>query len=86
MAEKKQLESRKRGERQRNGHHRDPWPILLADESQESSTAAIKLALADLPYNLVPNETRGIALYTSRVTYCGPEGIDRYIAEKTAEK
>lgn len=61
----------------------DARPMLLADESEESSAAAIKLVFADLPFRLVPKETRGVALFTSRGTYRGLEGIERYIAEKT---
>lgn len=57
-------------------------PILLTDESAESSQAMLKLTWADVPFLLVPVESRGPVLLSASRTFRGLEGIERYIHEK----
>jgi len=61
-------------------------PLLLTDGSSESSKAAISLIEAKLPFSLVPSEDTGPVLISSEHTFCGLEGIERYIGEKKKVK
>lgn len=61
-------------------------PLLLTDGSIESSKAALSLIEAHLPFSLVPSEDPGPVLISSERTFCGLEGVERYIGEKKKVK
>ncbi len=54
-------------------------PLLLVDESEESSEAMMELIEAGVSFAPVPAEGRGPVLFTSTQTFRGKEGIERYI-------
>lgn len=74
--------SRRVARRKRVAKRRDERAVLLADESTESSKAAIKLTVADVPFALVPAEGSGPVLFSEGRTFRGLERIERFIEEK----
>ncbi len=56
-------------------------PVLLVDDSDESSEAMTRLVSAGVLFALVPAEGPAPVLLSSRLTYRGIEGIERFIEE-----
>lgn len=58
-------------------------PVLLLDESEESTEARLKLREAGIDVDVMGLEEpcRGPILFSSLLTYRGIEGIERYIEE-----
>ena len=57
-------------------------PILLTDESTESSQAVVELTRANVRFVPVPGEGPGPVLLSQTVTFRGLEGVERFIDER----
>jgi len=62
-------------------HDEPSQPLLLVDESRESSEAMMELLDSGVSFRPVPAESRGPVLFTSTRTFRGLEGVERYLAE-----